>query len=742
MVTAGLTLATTHGFNKTTTGVYQLITVPISSFNFSNINVDRLRIALIGSGAGFYLDQVMLQGGLISSGLSGVTSFNTRTGNVMPVAGDYATFYPSLSVAYNNPTWIATLDYSKLINVPPNPGVTASPLSTTDDTNISLGLSGTPATALLQSVNIAVAWVGTLDDSRITSASVWNAKQDTFALGTAADYFRGDLTLAPFPTNVSSFINDAGYLVGVPDLQGVTDTGASTTNSISIGSEFPALFISDTTAGSNAHILLQCNNPSVGGGTTGFIALANTAGTRGYIMATNLTNGFGIKLQLPNYAGNFTRTLPVSVNGSFADSAGDISITAGATGIAGGDLSGTYPNPTVISNNGAAQANVATLGSNNLGVGTFTTANGVFTTGVTTPTFPNNGSNSWTWGASMKLFQYQGAIGSGGTLQIARQGGILADQNYTVDVYGEGAFNGGINIRQLTKPVFTLSTSGVAGSTSYTYVVVAKLLNGQTVVSDPVTINTGNATLTSSNFIQVTSITNSIGNFQYLLYRTASGGTPSSTGVVAATGTTTGTMGTLQDKGGAGDGTTPITGNLTANLGIGVTTTTAALHIRAGIAGAGGAPLKFISGTNLTTPETGAVEYDGSHLYITIGSTRYQLDQQVSLGAWALTGTSTLTGVATITSNAVSQHVFNGTWTTTASNQFHLSLSPSVTSRATSSDVINVLYIAPTITATAIPQTLKAVTINPTFPGVDGTFTVGLIGLHVASGSLRLIVLT
>lgn len=40
------------------------------------------------------------------------------------------------------------------------------------------------------------------------------------------------------------------------------------------------------------------------------------------------------------------------------------------------------------------------------------------------------------------------------------------------------------------------------------------------------------------------------------------------------------------------------------------------------------APLKLTTGTALTAAEDGAMEYDSSHLYFTIGSTRYQLDQQ------------------------------------------------------------------------------------------------------------------
>ena len=48
------------------------------------------------------------------------------------------------------------------------------------------------------------------------------------------------------------------------------------------------------------------------------------------------------------------------------------------------------------------------------------------------------------------------------------------------------------------------------------------------------------------------------------------------------------------------------------NFGIGVFTPTAVLHLRGGTATASTAPLKFTSGTNLTTAEAGTVEYDGT----------------------------------------------------------------------------------------------------------------------------------
>lgn len=56
--------------------------------------------------------------------------------------------------------------------------VTAAALTKVDDTNVTLTLGGTPTTALLQSTSLTLGWTGTLADSRITSASTWNAKAD------------------------------------------------------------------------------------------------------------------------------------------------------------------------------------------------------------------------------------------------------------------------------------------------------------------------------------------------------------------------------------------------------------------------------------------------------------------------------------------------------------------------------------------------------------------------------------
>ena len=56
----------------------------------------------------------------------------------------------------------------------------------------------------------------------------------------------------------------------------------------------------------------------------------------------------------------------------------------------------------------------------------------------------------------------------------------------------------------------------------------------------------------------------------------------------------------------------------TGNVGIGQTAPTACLHLKAGTATASTAPLKFTSGTLLTTPETGAVEFLTDKYYATI----------------------------------------------------------------------------------------------------------------------------
>lgn len=60
-------------------------------------------------------------------------------------------------------------------------------------------------------------------------------------------------------------------------------------------------------------------------------------------------------------------------------------------------------------------------------------------------------------------------------------------------------------------------------------------------------------------------------------------------------------------------------------LGLGVTSPTAVLHLKAGTTSANTGPLKFSSGSNMTTPEAGVMEYDGTDLFFTPGSTRHKL---------------------------------------------------------------------------------------------------------------------
>lgn len=128
------------------------------------------------------------------------------------------------------------------------------------------------------------------------------------------------------------------------------------------------------------------------------------------------------------------------------------------------------------------------------------------------------------------------------------------------------------------------------------------------------------------------------------------------------------------------DGSTRMVIASGGNIGVGLLNPSAALHLKAGTATANTAPLKFTSGTNLTTPENGAVEYDGTNYYVTSGGTRYTLAKTLTATATVnipstaastcdSTSTMTVTGAAdgdavVITpSNAVATSAGNGEFT-------------------------------------------------------------------------------
>jgi hypothetical protein len=78
------------------------------------------------------------------------------------------------------------------------------------------------------------------------------------------------------------------------------------------------------------------------------------------------------------------------------------------------------------------------------------------------------------------------------------------------------------------------------------------------------------------------------------------------------------------------------------NVGIGQTTPTAVLHLKAGTAAASTAPLKFTSGVNLTSPLGGEMEFNGTNLFFSPSTTRHTVNH-------GLTGSATLNFPSTTT---------------------------------------------------------------------------------------------
>jgi hypothetical protein len=192
------------------------------------------------------------------------------------------------------------------------------------------------------------------------------------------------------------------------------------------------------------------------------------------------------------------------------------------------------------------------------------------------------------------------------TLRTANAVGIAASETFAVST-GLGGPNN--------------SASGTAGN-SGTVTVTTGL--GGTSENGSLPGSSGNLLLKTGAGGGTTSPGVTGGPAGHIILQPGAGGGGPSTGLGGSTlvraSSTASDILRVQDSSGA---TTHVTVSASGRIGAGIPSPTARLHLGAGSATQ--APLKFTAGTNLTTPAAGAMEWDGSKLYITSGTNRRQL---------------------------------------------------------------------------------------------------------------------
>ena len=191
---------------------------------------------------------------------------------------------------------------------------------------------------------------------------------------------------------------------------------------------------------------------------------------------------------------------------------------------------------------------------------------------------------------------------------------------------------------------------------------------------------------------------------------------------------------------GAGTGT-GVTGtvsicNTRGNTAIGNVSPTARLHIAAGTATASTAPLKLTSGTNLTSPEAGAFEFDGTNLYFTPAGTRrtvplvpgtdYQTPITTSVANSGTTATTLTTSAAavigSITIATAGTYLIQATFDLTLTSNASADTNLTFTFRRTNNTPANV--------GNALPITVSQYSLSD---GVGVTETWGIVSIPAVS---------
>lgn len=364
---------------------------------------------------------------------------------------------------------------------------------------------------------------------------------------------------------------------------------------------------------------------------TGTISASNLSGTNTGDVTLGTANGLSLSAQVlslgtasTSTTGALTSTDWNTFNGKQAAGSYITSLT--------GDVTATGPGA-------ATAALVATTNATLTTLSGLTTASNLTTIGTIT---------SGTWNGTTIAVAHggtgttNGSITGTGTLTFTAGG---SNNNIILAPIGTGGVGIGTNSpnRQLevdsasgTSTIriasagSTTSHSELQDSSSTQFIIRKTVASGAPIID--LTTTVGDATSTSS--VRLFRDTNSAGHGLLLVYR---GDGTSTVDAQIQSGTNGNTF--FAANGGS--------------VGIGMPNPSAYLHIRAGTAAAGTAPIKLTAGTNLTTAVAGAIEFDGTNFYITPVSTRLTLfGNPMTTGGDVIYGGAS--GVATRLANGTS----------------------------------------------------------------------------------------
>ena len=570
---------------------------------------------------------------------------------------------------------------------------------------VDTGLSGKQNTLGYTAENSANKENTTLDTSttkyptnRLVKEAV-DAKQDSITTGTTAQYFRGDLSLATFPTLVSSFTNDAGYITSsalsgyVPTTRTLTingttydlstdrtwsvgtvtsvaaltlgTTGTDLSSSVATGTTTPIITLNVPTASALNRGALSStdwstfNNkftlPSLTAGSVLFSNGTTIAQDNANLFWDDTNNRLGVNMSgtAPTYNIDSVGTMRIRSSNSITATGGTIT-TVGPYTVHTFTTSGTFTpsgagNMEVLVVGGGGGGGRGRGGGGGAGDYVYSASTAVlgqaYTITVGAGGAGGSSNNSVaSSGSSSSALGLTAIGGGGGAGTVAFIGSALAGGSGASG--GGGSGNGAVAGTGGSGGTAT-GINGRAGGSSYSdnnsYTVGGGGGGSSAVGSSPTSTAAGVGGAGTSNSISGSAVTYAGGG--------GGGGDGSATAGAGGAGgggagstSSVGTAGTANTGGGGGGGasnqnggaggsgiviiryltnvSTTLSTDTSGRVGIGQVTPSSLLTLAAGTTTAGTAPLKFTSGTNLTTAEAGVMEYNNTPHFTNSDATR------------------------------------------------------------------------------------------------------------------------